>query len=99
MKIRFQRTGGFAGAAAARQVEIDTDSLPPSEARQAEGLVQKALAAPARPRPTPARDAFQYEIDVDDGGDRHSIRAGTTGLHEDVRALVQWLKSRAAPNA
>jgi hypothetical protein len=94
MKIAFERTGGFAGPAMRRATEVDTNTLPPDEAREVEKLVQQAnvfgLSSPAKGS-SPARDAFRYHLKFESGEKTHSIELGETEIPATLRPLIDWL--------
>ncbi|HVR07750.1 MAG TPA: protealysin inhibitor emfourin [Thermoanaerobaculia bacterium] len=108
MRIRLRRSGGFAGLQTP-PVEIDSQQLPADKARELEQLVTRArlfeppagsgTAQPAAaPAPGPARDAFQYDLSIDDGGRSQAVRLHEGSMHPDAARLVQWLaqQGRAA---
>jgi hypothetical protein len=102
LRIHFQRTGGFAGAAARRSCTVDAGSLPAPEAGELRDLVQAAdvaaLASHESARSASARpDAFRYRLVVDSGGEQHTLEFGDSDLPASLRPLVSWLTKRAAP--
>ena len=76
LKVRFERSGGFAGMTLAR--EVDAASLPPDEARRLRELVEGAdfFALPPAGAPGRGADRFQYVVEVEQGGRRHAVRTG-----------------------
>src|SRR5579864_4747649 len=104
MRIRLRRSGGFAGLQTP-PVEIDSQQLPTDKARELEQLVTRArlfeppappaglgTAQPAAPpAPGPARDAFQYDLSIEDGGRSQAVRLHEGAMHPDAARLVQWL--------
>jgi hypothetical protein len=98
MKIHFERTGGMAGPAAARRTTVDADALPAHEAAELRQLVADAAASGApKPSPGPARDAFHYEVTIEEGGTRKTLTASDADMPEPLRRLIRWLKTRATP--
>jgi hypothetical protein len=91
VEIAFQRSGGVAGLTMG--CEVDTEKLPPAEARELEALVEKVEAsgagAPAKP------DRFQYELTVTRGGKSRSFQLGEQALTPEGRELVKRLTERA----
>ncbi len=80
-RLRLTRSGGLAGLSLV--ASVDVDDLPPASAKQ----VRAALAAVdfdakkgrrAAPAPGPFPDAYQYDLEVDDGGKR------TITVHDPV---------------
>ena len=92
MRIEFERTGWFAGIRFA--AAIDTETLPPDDARALQDLVAEAdfFRLPARlVSPAPGADRFQYRITVESGGQRRTLEAGEAALPETLRSLVERL--------
>ena len=89
-KISFRRSGGlFAG----NQLETTV-----SESELAPGLLERAdVASHARrsPIPGPGADTYQYELEVEGGGDRHQVVVQQTAVPDDLRPLIEWLERRA----
>ena len=102
MRIRLRRSGGFAGLQTP-PVEIDSQQLPADKARELEQLVTQARlfeppagAGPgAAPQPAatpgPARDAFQYDLSIEDGDRSQAVRLHEGAMHPEAARLVQWL--------
>ena len=61
MRIRIDRSGGFANIPLHR--EVDTSTLPASEAPAIEKLAHAARDTPSSAKPMP--DAYNYEITID----------------------------------
>jgi hypothetical protein len=96
MKIEFSRSGGFAAPAMKQNLEIDTDDLPPHEAKELLELVDKA-DIPSTPRVpiSPRPDAFHYRIKIGDGDVSHTATASDADMPESLNPLVDWLTQRA----
>lgn len=95
MRIEFVRTGGFAGLRMA--TTIDIDSLPPEEAQEIQDALEEAHFFNLPPELNDIDinrgvDRFQYEITVEDGGQKHTIQAGETALPEHLQPLVKKLE-------
>lgn len=96
MRIRFERTGGFAGIHMV--AEIDTESLPPEEARAVQQLVERAgffelpriVAAPTR-----APDQFRYRLAIEDQGREHTVETCETAAPDTLRPLLRRLTAVA----
>jgi Emfourin len=115
MRIRLRRSGGFAGLQTP-PVEIDSLQLPTDKARELDQLLadarlfdpQPGPAVPAGPQPppppappAPARDAFQYDLSVEDGGRAQAVRLHEGAMRPEAERLVRWLaqQARATPGA
>ena len=57
------------------------------------GATQPAGSAPSPPPAGPgqARDAFQYDLSIDDGGRSQAVRLHEATMHPEAARLVQWL--------
>ena len=90
LKVRFERSGGFAGMTLTR--EVDAAKLPPDEARRLRELVDGAgfFTLPASGPPARGPDRFQYVVEVEQGGRRHSVRAGDDAP-EALQPLLEYL--------
>ncbi|MFL6229394.1 MAG: protealysin inhibitor emfourin [Pyrinomonadaceae bacterium] len=101
MRINFKRSGGFAALPAlSRPVVIDTDELPHDKAQEVKGLVAAARAAD---HPTPgdggqSRDAYNYTVEIEDGGAKHVIQTQDGNVPPPLQPLINWL-SRAHDEA
>jgi hypothetical protein len=99
MHIAFLRSGGFAGIRIA--CEINTETLPPEEARQLEEYVDAAnfFELPEVLRSSGA-DQLQYKISVEKDGRMHAIvadeRAVPPSLSPLIKRLVAAARGRAA---
>ena len=96
MKIRVERSGGFAGIGT--HAEVDTAKMAPEEAREWESLVAAADlrslsgargGSGHRGRRHPGMpDAFHYDVTVEHDGARTRISAGESELPQPARELV-----------
>jgi hypothetical protein len=98
--VSFTRSGGFAGTTISG--DLDSRKLPPEEARMLRDLVDAAdfFAQPAVLEPTPrGADRFQWEVTVEAGPDRHTVRftegAEPAPMGELVRYLARSLRRGA----
>ncbi len=99
MRIRFERSGGFA-AAMRRGGTVDTASLPEAEARELHDLVARSGVlgmGGRRAAESQARDQRGYTLTIDDGGATHVVEATDTDMPESLRPLVAWLSKRSTP--
>lgn len=100
MKINFERTGGF--TAIPFRANLDTDSMPPDQAREVEDLVRQAdfFNLPASiesggPAGTPGADRFQYKISVESQGRTHTVRTTEVSAPEELLPLIDYLEAAA----
>jgi len=92
MKIDFLRSGGFAGIRLATQ--IDTDTLPSTEADRLCRLIEAARVfdLPATLKSSlPGGDRFQYRLKVEDGPRRKEVVADEAAVPESLRPLIDYL--------
>ncbi|MBD2593089.1 hypothetical protein BCD64_01890 [Nostoc sp. MBR 210] len=92
MRITFERTGGFAGIT--KKTTLDTNNLPPKEAKELPLLVQAAdlFRLPAQiPSPNPQSDRFQYRLTVEDNDKQHTVIVSEAALPGTLRPLIEWL--------
>ncbi len=95
MRIQFTRTGGFAGIRMGGT--IDTSTLDPGEAQTLQQELENAhfFELPAQlsgGTGSPERDRFQYEITVEDGGQKHTVVAGESAIPANLQPLIQHLQ-------
>jgi hypothetical protein len=91
MRIALTRSGGFAGTRL--HLELDTAHLPPGEAQQLRTRVAAAdLVSSGSPA---ARDAFTYDLAIEDDGRLKTCRTDDTAMSDRTRALVDWLLEHA----
>jgi hypothetical protein len=92
MKIRFERSGGFAGMLVT--TTVDTEALAPEEAQQLRLSIEEAdfFALPRKlTAPSPGADHFQYNITVESEGRRHTIETTDVAAPEALRPLLRRL--------
>lgn len=94
MKVSVVQGGGLAGLV--RTTSVDSDSMPADQAAAFEDAVGRAGAfdLPATLGSSVARpDEFIYEVTVDDGRRRHTVRARRDALSAGLRSLISWVQS------
>lgn len=100
MRIRFERSGGFAGMRLA--ATVDTESLPPGAASDLRQMVQAArvfeLPAVIAP-PTPSPDQFCYKLTIEAEGRQHTIETCEPAVPEALRPLLRYLTTVARSGA
>jgi len=94
MRVKFEQSGGFAGAS--RRCELDSETLPPEEARELESLVQaSALPATGRFLSPAGRDLRVFEIEIEGDGGRVTVTFDDHTLPDRARPLVRFLRRSA----
>lgn len=90
-RISFERTGGVVGKKLHH--ELDLDSLPEEEAEYLQRLIEEAdffntpTSAVTRANP----DEFQYQIVVDNGSEKRTIRTTESSMPDSLHPLVKEL--------
>jgi hypothetical protein len=94
MKIHFERSGGFTGIPVS--MIIDTVSLPSKEARIIQNLVEDSHFFELPPTPnktsrTGAADYFQYQITIENGTRKHTVKSDDISIDPKLKLLVNLL--------
>ncbi len=95
MRIKMERTGGFAGIRVER--DIDSDKLAPADAAQLERLLRKShfFELPAELRnPGPGPDRFHYRLTVESEQGARTIEAPESAVSGSLRDLLHWIETR-----
>jgi hypothetical protein len=96
VRVELTRSGGLAAVEAA--TTADSAELPESEAERLRTLVE-AIDLDELAQRSPLRgkgaDRYQYDLLVSDEGNRREITASEDAAPPELRALVDWLLSRA----
>jgi hypothetical protein len=89
--ITFDRTGGIVGNEV--HLELRLEDLSEDEAQRLQKLIDDAdfFGLPENLAGRASPDEFQYLITVENGGDRHSVRATDTTVPEALRLLIKEL--------
>jgi hypothetical protein len=96
MKIRFQEDGGL--VARFRGCVLDTEQLSPAEAASLEALVEQIQGEDSVSRHSElARDASQYEITIEKGGQTYRLAFDDLNVPTKVRPLLKFLQKHARP--
>ncbi len=96
MRIEFERVGGVAGIRL--RGSIDTDVLPPEEAKSWQALVEKAQLGHMRQSSRAGgrtRDSFEYWLTVKDGWKESSVRMTDETLPPSPTPLIDRLLALA----
>ena len=92
MRVRFERSGGFAGITLGS--DFDSNQLPAEQTAELTRLVAEArfFELPALIESAKSgADLFQYSISVEDGAQKHRVEFAQGGAPDHLRPLVQWL--------
>ena len=96
MKVRFRRSGGFAGLV--RGVELDTAALSGAEAAELERLVAVVPLVSVKRAAARGADRQQYEIVVErEGASKVEARFDDGALTDELVALIAFLNARSKP--
>ena len=94
MKVTFETTGGLAGFTTTKT--FDTDNLSADQANNLSKLVNssKFFNQPASIAYSgPARDFFQYRLNIESDGKKHSVNVDEPAAPQELKPLIQLLKS------
>src|SRR5262245_40489879 len=94
MKVRLERTGGFAGMTV--NAEVDSDTLSAKQAGELKELVEKAFPSdqPTKRKAT-MPDQFDYEFIVEEGNKSKTYRVNDESITDEMRVLNRWLIAMA----
>ena len=98
IRIRFRRSGGFAGVSLT--AATTADQLAQDHAAQVQRLLTETQAPQSPRQAAPAAggaDMFQYELDLDDGLRHRSLTWNETQVPEELRPLLGTLTRLARP--
>jgi len=96
MRLHFERVGGVAGIRL--KGDVDTDTLPPEEAKSLQALVEKARLGQIRQSfgaGGKTRDSFEYWVTVEDRGKQSSVRMTDETLPPSATPLIDRLLALA----
>ncbi|SRR6266704_69567 len=96
MRIRFERTGGFANVPL--KAELDAAEMPPDRAQELEKLVEEArpFDQPLQPTSAPTTpDDLQYKMTIEHAGRTHTIRTGDAAAPDELKLLFDFLGEEA----
>jgi hypothetical protein len=95
MRVHLVRTGGFAGIRVER--EVDSAKLTDEEQGELQRLVQNAnfqgLPAVISSEKAGA-DRFQYDVTVDQDGQRHGVKVDEAAVPDCVLPLLKWVMAK-----
>lgn len=97
MKIRFERSGGFAGLMT--NVDIDAESLPEAERQAFMAHVSKAEFFTLPPRiadsSNAGADRYNYRITIESNGRAHTVECTDGSAPASLVPLIDWLNNNA----
>lgn len=95
MKIKLERSGGFAGITSSN--EMDNDKLPPSLQSTVKDLLDKKKLTLAKDlgRPKGAADYLNYTITIQDGKKEHVIECNEFDMDSTVKSLVSFIQKQS----
>ncbi|BCL33838.1 protealysin inhibitor emfourin [Nostoc sp. MS1] len=97
MRVSLERTGGFAGIS--KSINVDTNQLSQQEAEELSRLIEAAdlFHLPAQIISSHRQiDRFQYQITIEDNGQRHTVTAGEAALPNSLKTLIEWLNQASS---
>ncbi len=91
MKIRVERSGGFAGIPISN--EIDEKDLPIALIRTAKKIVEEQKSElPLKSTPRGAADHFTYKISIQDGAKESVVECNQYNIKDDLKSLVKYVE-------
>jgi len=100
MRVRLERSGGFAGIN--RASSVSTDQIPAEEARRVAALVEASgfFELPSVIRSTePGADQFQYKITVESEHGTHTVQVDEAAVPPSLQPVLSWIKNSARSQA
>ncbi|MET0321776.1 MAG: protealysin inhibitor emfourin [Duganella sp.] len=101
MRMRLTCTGGFAGPAGAQTRTVDLDRLPHDQAEQIQSIMQACdlFALPEQLiKPAPKPWDFQYDLELDQGGQTHKVRYHLDAAPPLLKALTEKISEDVDPD-
>jgi hypothetical protein len=94
LKIYFERSGGFTGIPVS--MTIDTAFLPYKDAQKIQNLVEDSHFFELSPVPNKttkggAADYFQYQITIENGTRKHTVKSDDISIDSKLKPLVGLL--------
>jgi hypothetical protein len=96
VKIRFERTGGFAGISTS--VLLDTDTMPQNESEQLSAMCNNMnfFSLPSKPdTKSGAADLFRYKITVESKDGKHTVETTDLSVTPGLENFVNYLSDKA----
>jgi hypothetical protein len=97
MKVYLEKSGGFAGMVTS--TSVDTQLLPPNEAKEIRRLIENShfFELPSQPPPQSSKttkgaaDYFTYKITVQDDKREHSVQLNDINMEPKVKPVIGFL--------
>jgi hypothetical protein len=95
VKIKIERSGGFAGISSLN--ELDSDKLPPSLQNTVKDLLDKKKLSSTKGlgRPKGAADYLNYKITIQDGKKDHVIECNEFDMDSTVKSLISFVQKNS----
>ncbi len=96
MRVSLKRTGGVAGIP--REWQIDVRALAPKKASEFRELLKTAnfFSLPSQVgKIGPTRDAFCYELTIEDQGKRHTVKCAERGAPKPLCDCLEWISKNS----
>jgi emfourin len=95
MRIRFERTGGYANVPL--RAELDSGEMSPARAQELERLVEKARPFDQPPQAaSKIPDDLHYEITIEnDAGASRTLHIGDAAAPDELKLLLDFLGDEA----
>lgn len=92
MKIKVERSGGFAGIPLFN--EMDEKDIPSSLVHSAKRIIETGKVSPgaAKSRQKGAADKYIYKISVQDGTSLKFIECNQDDIKDDLKSLVKYIE-------
>lgn len=101
MRMKLRCTGGFTGPAGAQTRTIDLAQLPPAQADEMKQLVSASdfFALPDKlVKDAPKSWDFQYDLEVDQGEQAHTVRYHLDAAPDELRTLTEKINDEVDPD-
>jgi hypothetical protein len=101
MRLTLRCTGGFAGPAGAQTRTVDLAQLPQDKAEQLQQLVHAtdfSSLPPTLVKEAPKSWDFKYDLEVDEGEQKHCVSYHLDTASPPLKALTEKLNDEVEPD-
>jgi hypothetical protein len=101
MRLILKCTGGFAGPAGAQTRTVDLTQLPADQASQLQQLLHASdffALPPKLVKQAPKSWDFQYDLEVEDGGQAHCVRYHLDEASAPLKQLTEKISEEVDPD-